>query len=498
MRRLGRIRLSIAAAALFVGNVLPGWASETIWDHNGSKIAWRSDGNSRSATYLEPRSGLASAGVRPGTVLFSGERRGSTLSGTAYVFKGGCSPAAYKVSTTITSEREFVLEGAAPVFEPGGCGIARYDTSNGNAALRFTFIPPIGDGVPAVAENPPVLFPPPAGGTQPADNDLTEVVTREVVLDDDASEPIRFNIELPSTYAPGASDGFVHIRRVNDSARLGWFSVNSLPEWMAAKKYCEDEANVSTGPGWARCSDKQKSASNISMYMEMPGQRLVSFYTDEPGEHSAMDKARARLIRSFIDNTNDLRRVALAERRQREDAEERDKERQRQAAAPPPDPNTITFKVRSNYRYKAQVEFYSQDRPHSWPGGGQVYNLDDSAIHTYRLSCRPGEKICYGAWAAGNSREYWGAGYGGKHGCTSCCGRCGGGVLGYNLDDAGGTASSFNANDLIDGLATGLGVAAGIAAAGGGGGRAAPVSPPRQAPPGRPSRHIESDVTRSR
>lgn len=494
----------MAWAASLACSLEPASANETIWDHNGSKITWRSDGNARSAIYLEPRAGLATAGVQPGTLLFKGERRGNTLSGTAYVFKKGCSPAAYPVSATVASEREFVLEGSAPVFESGGCGIARYDAGNGNAALRFTFIPPGGNAAPAVADNAPLFVPAQTGDVRRANNDSTEFVTKEITLAADGLEPITINVELPSHYTLEASSGSVDIRPANDFERLGWLSLDELPEWMEAKDYCKDEVNVSTGPGWARCSDKL-SPKNVSIYMEMPGGRRITLYhvNVEIGDVPGADRALTRLIRSFIDGTADLRRVALAERRLREDREERNKERQRQAAAPPPrDPNSITFKIRSNYRYKAQVAFYSEDGQRAWPGNGQAYSLNDSEIHTFNLACRPGEKICYGAWATGNEREYWGVGLRNQHGCTSCCARCGGGTFGYNLTDTDGATSSnsFNANDLLDGLAAGMnGYAAGLSAGNrnSGGGAARPVPAPRQRASGN-DRRIESDVTRSR
>ncbi len=69
---------------------------------------------------------------------------------------------------------------------------------------------------------------------------------------------------------------------------------------------------------------------------------------------------------------------------------------------------TETWEIKSSYPYKAQIEFYSQDRRGlSWPGGGKAFTLDDSEMHTFKLECRPGERICYGAWdvaRGGNDR----------------------------------------------------------------------------------------------
>jgi hypothetical protein len=85
----------------------------------------------------------------------------------------------------------------------------------------------------------------------------------------------------------------------------------------------------------------------------------------------------------------------------------------------------LTFKVRSNYRYKVQIEFYSQDRNHAWPGGDRAYPINDDEVHNYSLNCRSGEKICYGAWVTGNDSKYWGVGANNKHGCKGCCYTCG-------------------------------------------------------------------------
>lgn len=87
----------------------------------------------------------------------------------------------------------------------------------------------------------------------------------------------------------------------------------------------------------------------------------------------------------------------------------------------------FTFRIKSNYKYKVQIEFYSQARDSAWPGDGMAYELNDSQVHDYSLRCQSGERICYGAWVTGNSREYWGAGLHARQGCSSCCYTCDGG-----------------------------------------------------------------------
>lgn len=103
----------------------------------------------------------------------------------------------------------------------------------------------------------------------------------------------------------------------------------------------------------------------------------------------------------------------------------------------------FTFRIQSNYRYKVQIEFYSQARDAAWPGDGMAYDLNDSQVHEYNLRCQVGEKFCYGAWVTGNSREYWGAGLHARQSCASCCYTCDGGktavitLNGSSDDDAG-------------------------------------------------------------
>jgi hypothetical protein len=85
----------------------------------------------------------------------------------------------------------------------------------------------------------------------------------------------------------------------------------------------------------------------------------------------------------------------------------------------------MVWQVKSNYQYRVQIAFYSRERNHEWPGNGQAWDLNDYNNHSYTLSCRRGEKICFGAWVTGNANKYWGVGFGGKQGCSTCCFYCG-------------------------------------------------------------------------
>jgi hypothetical protein len=85
----------------------------------------------------------------------------------------------------------------------------------------------------------------------------------------------------------------------------------------------------------------------------------------------------------------------------------------------------ITFSLENESDYDIQIEFYSQDRSHAWPGGDQAYNLASGDENSYKLACRGSEKICYGAWVKGKSATYWGVGLNNKQACESCCQTCG-------------------------------------------------------------------------
>jgi uncharacterized membrane protein len=100
----------------------PACAGESIWDHNGSKLKWISDGQKRSAVYFELRDGLSAAGISVGTVLFEGYRKGAALTGKSFLFRKGCQPLAFDVAATITDEQSITLTGNAPI-RTAGCEI---------------------------------------------------------------------------------------------------------------------------------------------------------------------------------------------------------------------------------------------------------------------------------------------------------------------------------------------------------------------------------------
>mgnify|MGYP001576783934 FL=1 len=88
----------------------------------------------------------------------------------------------------------------------------------------------------------------------------------------------------------------------------------------------------------------------------------------------------------------------------------------------------MTFRFKSDYDFKVQIGLYSADRKgHIWPGGGKAYNLDDSQVHSIKIACLGGEKICYGGWVTGNAKRYWGVGNNNTQRCEKCCFVCNGG-----------------------------------------------------------------------
>jgi hypothetical protein len=88
----------------------------------------------------------------------------------------------------------------------------------------------------------------------------------------------------------------------------------------------------------------------------------------------------------------------------------------------------VTFVMNNGHPYAVEVELYSQDRDHVWPGGNQVYVLDDDETKSIPLSCNAGETICYGAWVQGDQGTYWGVGPNNGQSCQDCCYTCEGGA----------------------------------------------------------------------
>lgn len=141
--------LAPAALMLVVLNVATAGA-DSIWNHNGSEMRLRADGDRRTIVYERPRTLIARQGVARGTVLFEGTISGPAgeYSGTAYVFSARCGKQAYAVTGELQNDgRRIYLSGEAPRRDTSTCAVqgSRED------ALAFDFVR---------SEGPPVTGPP--------------------------------------------------------------------------------------------------------------------------------------------------------------------------------------------------------------------------------------------------------------------------------------------------------------------------------------------------
>ncbi|MEM7439366.1 MAG: hypothetical protein AAF393_07195 [Pseudomonadota bacterium] len=85
----------------------------------------------------------------------------------------------------------------------------------------------------------------------------------------------------------------------------------------------------------------------------------------------------------------------------------------------------LEWTMRNDHVYTVYVKFFSMNRRgHEWPGNGNTYVYSDGYPKTVRLSCRSGEKICFGGFTS-SRQTWWGVGEFGNKGCQSCCRTCG-------------------------------------------------------------------------
>lgn len=84
----------------------------------------------------------------------------------------------------------------------------------------------------------------------------------------------------------------------------------------------------------------------------------------------------------------------------------------------------LTWRFRSDHPNTVHLKMFSDTRNHVWPSSSRVWVLDDYEEHSIPITCNYGEKICYGAWVAGDSNTYWGVGRSGNAGCDDCCYTC--------------------------------------------------------------------------
>lgn len=128
----------IAVAAFFVVSNVCHAGELHIYEHNRSVIDWVVVGDSIRATYSKPRPDLETAGIKEGQLLFDGVYEGERISGTAYAFKSGCSPAAYQVIGA--EERgKIILRGPAPTRSRTDCRVTGYSATSPHAKLEFVY-----------------------------------------------------------------------------------------------------------------------------------------------------------------------------------------------------------------------------------------------------------------------------------------------------------------------------------------------------------------------
>lgn len=141
-RRLFRLPWLTALAAMSVVQVGNVHAQTTTspslsgtWDHNGSRMKVEQSGMGEVFIYYEePRAGLRET-ISPGTKLLEGRISGGRISGTAYVFKRGCPPAAYPVEGS-AGEETLTLNGPTPVWR--GCQVVGHRPDGAHSRLQFS------------------------------------------------------------------------------------------------------------------------------------------------------------------------------------------------------------------------------------------------------------------------------------------------------------------------------------------------------------------------
>jgi hypothetical protein len=95
-----------------------GSALTSHWNHNGSLVSLVSEGSKQKFIYSTPRVGLLDAGVKPGTLLFEGQKNGQNIDGTAYQFYRTCKSHGFQVTgSTSDDRRQITLKGKAPQLD---------------------------------------------------------------------------------------------------------------------------------------------------------------------------------------------------------------------------------------------------------------------------------------------------------------------------------------------------------------------------------------------
>lgn len=91
-----------------LATLLPiGAAADSCWNHNGSVMRLKAQGNQRWFYYEQPKQVLWNAGVRPGTLLFDGRKNGNWYTGNARRFSKYCpgNPLIYHVEGPVRGDQ---------------------------------------------------------------------------------------------------------------------------------------------------------------------------------------------------------------------------------------------------------------------------------------------------------------------------------------------------------------------------------------------------------
>lgn len=123
--------------------------SASLWHLNGSTIGLTTDGPSLAFRYQKPRAGMRDEGVRSGTLLFSGTRSGSAISGTGYVFSRRCGALPYPVSGVAVDERNIRLYGSSPIALDRNCRPLKFQHDVNEFTLLKQIAAPVVSVIPA-------------------------------------------------------------------------------------------------------------------------------------------------------------------------------------------------------------------------------------------------------------------------------------------------------------------------------------------------------------
>ncbi|MFZ5735022.1 MAG: caspase family protein [Pseudomonadota bacterium] len=103
--------------------------TQTLWDHNNSIMLVKLSSTGIEIYYQNPRQGMIDEGVRSGTLLFSGQRNGDRVSGTAYVFDRRCGKLPYPDEGEIIGDRRIILNGRrVPTQLTSDCRVTGFRT----------------------------------------------------------------------------------------------------------------------------------------------------------------------------------------------------------------------------------------------------------------------------------------------------------------------------------------------------------------------------------